>query len=579
MYLLILIVEGIKVQHNDADDDHAIYIIGHAATASPNSEKYEFFSSVNDNAIRPFSPGVSAFAMRINYSDIYLHDTIVPIGVWLSNDDLIRSDYSLHFSTALDLCPITGDIVVSSMVSKSAKRSIYDANKLKGLVLGPDDAFSVVIQRLSVKTLLMQWTSNYYAWDSRDVDVSDVKFSGDYVVFGGTTRGTGAAIGANVKGFGDLDGYVTKIRADTGELEVEWNGSVNVHTYTHSKRINSNPLMDDTVKGVCVVPPGLEQDHTLSKGAVIIVGTTSGILSQEYSNGSTSNPYKWSTGLQRAYVQKYDLDTLNLLWSRQIGDLQGVVGARVPTFGSGCAFVQSNHFGEAQPSSEVYLTGTTYPTAQLQFESDISILAPAVYGHGLFVAKFDEWNGDLKFVASVDTRFIAGSAEYEAVILPATGGGVATNVEGNAFVAGSILFEDSEHSDVFVLQFQREDGLIHEEVVHYVAGDDGAGDIGNQGGEDGAMQIIVVSVVIGVILLIVIMTLSQTLKRTKEIIIIDEEILSFSKSVTGNDELPIVKGEASLPSPDLARKDVTGEEQLGESSEIASAEQTKGQLV
>merc|ERR1712179_871410 len=111
------------------------------------------------------------------------------------------------------------------------------------------------------------------------------------------------------------------------------------------------------------------------------------------------------------------------------------------------------------------------------------------------------------------------------------------------------------------------------------------------------MQIIVASVVIGVVLLVLIMTLSRTLTRPKEIVIIDEEILTFqqesSSSLDAVDALPIAKGEASLPPPSLVlpKADVTaafcgvdGTAGLEEAivvnaeSSSSSAEQTSGQL-
>lgn len=129
----------------------------------------------------------------------------------------------------------------------------------------------------------------------------------NFIIMAGTTTGYGTAFGADAKGTGDLDGFVTKLDSDTGLILVSNDDeSHNQHYADHSKRIISQPGNNDAISNLCV---GIDNE------SIYVVGTTEGIMESGVKfDADQDNGEKITSG----YVMKLDVDSLKPLWVRQI---------------------------------------------------------------------------------------------------------------------------------------------------------------------------------------------------------------------------------------------------------------------
>lgn len=173
------------------------------------------------------------------------------------------------------------------------------------------------------------WSKEFVTDQFADVRVADVRLGKDVngkdiIILAGTTAGHGGAFGGINAGNSDVDGFVTKLDANNGDLIPEGNGQV------ASARIRSLAGYTDEIRGMCV-------DH--NKKALYVVGSTT-MFGTSRDDGML---------LYTAFIKKLDLATLVTLWSRQVDEID----QKRDIFGRGCSIQEheSNHWGS------VYLTG------------------------------------------------------------------------------------------------------------------------------------------------------------------------------------------------------------------------------
>mmetsp|Transcript_25722 Transcript_25722/g.55335 ORF Transcript_25722/g.55335 Transcript_25722/m.55335 type:complete len:1259 (+) Transcript_25722:193-3969(+) len=302
----------------------------------------------------------------------------------------------------------------------------------------------------------------------------------DVLIMVGTTGGRGSAFGtaseANPTSKGDapqredLDGFITKIRTDTGahagllDFDILTNSFMN----GFSKRIRSNPGQDDIVSGVCAKPLRAvgKQDEM---DYVYVVGSTSALL-PAIPSGVRSNEfvaqYPEKVGeddTMEAFLMKIDLGTMNTVWTVQVGAIVNN-GEKVKgnAFGYGCAVTRDGQ--------DVYLTGLVKEdgvvtdfseTDHQDYQGDHDNTAEG--GTDIFVASYKTSTGSRNFLKQV------GSTMDD---FPSRGnGGITTDRVGNAIVTGntrgSLMRKRDEGeyrygqsgkdaaSDIFVMSFDR----------------------------------------------------------------------------------------------------------------------------
>jgi len=335
------------------------------------------------------------------------------------------------------------------------------------------------------------WMQEFIPDSEEDVRPSGMLFApsgdahgkGDVLIMVGTTGGRGSAFGTatetttGTKQREDLDGFVTKIRTDTGAhagMET-FDIVTNMFGNDFTKRIKSNPGQDDIVSGLCAKPlrasgPQEEMDH------VYVVGSTSAILPAMPSSVRSRTfvrDYPEKEGVEddtmEAYLMKIDLSTMNTVWTVQVAAIVDNGEKRKGNaFGYGCAVTRDG--------KDVYLTGLVKENGVVTDFSDADYQKfqggdqdnAAKGGTDIFVSSYKTSNGSLNFIKQV------GSTKDD---FPSRGnGGITTDKLGNAIVTGntrgSLMRERSEGeyrygetgknaaSDVFIMSFDR-DSMDH----------------------------------------------------------------------------------------------------------------------
>lgn len=267
----------------------------------------------------------------------------------------------------------------------------------------------------------------------------------DVLVMVGTTSGRGSAFGTSdgtaaessdgTPPGSDLDGFVTKVRADTGafaggeKLDAVTGSFLN----THSERIASNPGQDEIVTGVCARPLRTVGDQDRTEHVYVVGGTSAklpaippGTRDGEFESsfGKTEDGRK----VFEAFLMKIDLDTMNVLWTVQVGAVPSPSlpkdSGRRTAFGYGCAVTSDGR--------DVYLTGIVRDGGvATDFSATDSSGLPyeASGGTDVFVSSYGTADGSRKFLRQFGS---------EADDAPSRGnGGLATDRHGNAVLSGS----------------------------------------------------------------------------------------------------------------------------------------------
>jgi hypothetical protein len=363
------------------------------------------------------------------------------------------------------------------------------------------------------------WMQEFTPSNEEDVRPSGLIFAsggdstgaGDILVMAGSTSGMGAAFGTNNENlFGtedapqrfDLDGFVMKIRTDTGAFsgKDKFDPTTNSFTNQHSARISSLPNMNDVVASVCIQPERTigTQDKVTH---VYAVGSTEGVL-PGIPNGVRNDdntllfPETDGHNSMEAFLMKIDLATMNTVWTVQVGATLPTTKKKGDAYGFGCAVTQD---GEG-----VYMTGMVKDGGVVtDFSDDQSANSKnqANGGSDVFVASYQTLDGILNFLKQI------GSTKDDT---PARGnGGITTDRVGNAILIGNTRgslmrnrdaaefaygqYGKEAASDVFVMslaQFTGEYAAIADDSAAPVIPIDNSGSLdGNNGVLDNSIPI------------------------------------------------------------------------------------------
>ena len=299
--------------------------------------------------------------------------------------------------------------------------------------------------------------------------------SHDLLVMGGSTSGNGVAFGTTEDTASeeekperfDLDGFVTKIRADNGSFAGKdaFDAATLSFTNTHSMRISSLPNKHDVVASLCSDP--LREWGTVEpQDHVYVVGSTEGLLPGLKSGLRDESfvmeyPEEPAVNTMEAFLMKVDLATMNTVWTTQISGINLVSKLKGNAYGFGCAVT---HDGE-----NVYLTGLVKDGAVVTDFSTDSLKRhdnAARGGTDVFVASYKANDGALNYLRQI------GSTRDDT---PSRGnGGITVDRLGNAIIVGNTrgslmrkrdvaeyMFGQNDAdaaSDVFIMSLERDTG-------------------------------------------------------------------------------------------------------------------------
>lgn len=300
----------------------------------------------------------------------------------------------------------------------------------------------------------------------------------DILVMVGTTAGRGSAFGTMSDSLvdsitakkEDLDGFVMKINAETGEFsgKEKFDLGDNEFKNTHSKRIKTIKGQGEVVAGVCAKPlkdiAGGEQDKTTH---IYVVGSTTAFLAGvNMADREMDFVHKYPINEElgaamEAFLMKINLITLATVWTRQIGAFNDEAIQKGNVFGYGCAVTGDG--------DDVYITGVVKEdgvATDFSKEDFGGVDYEAEGGTDVFISSYKTADGSRNFLKQV------GSPQDD---FPSRGnGGITTDRYGNAVLTGNTrgslmrgrdeaefkygeLGEDAA-SDVFIMSFERATG-------------------------------------------------------------------------------------------------------------------------
>ena len=312
-----------------------------------------------------------------------------------------------------------------SLIYSTIVKDFPQPNWLKYKAYG--ESYEMTIEGLQIENNQMQ--SMFNAYFPIDTNASgkknDVYLGGmilktlpvrQVLIVAGSTRGQGEGYG-NADG-DDEDGFITVLDPETGGLLST--------TGKNNERIGT--AEDDVIAGIC--------DDPNDPGSFYIVGATKGDMGTPVGG---SPP----TGSLQAYVQKIDLETLRMVWSKQWG-------AERPGGGKSIALLLDCMVTE---DDMVYVAGVVNDGASIDPNSPTGT---SKGGHDIFVAQLDGATGDVRWTQQV------GSAGDEEI---GRGGALALNDHQDLIVYGDTTGDlyrqrggDDTSSDVFLVTLNKSDG-------------------------------------------------------------------------------------------------------------------------
>mmetsp|Transcript_18500 Transcript_18500/g.26282 ORF Transcript_18500/g.26282 Transcript_18500/m.26282 type:complete len:1165 (-) Transcript_18500:84-3578(-) len=292
-----------------------------------------------------------------------------------------------------------------------------------------------------------EWFQEYEPEGGVDVRPSGLLFApsgdptgkGDTLIMVGTTSGFGNAFGmaeassdyqSQDSGGLDLDGFIMKIRTDTGVFagHSKFDPISSSFVNMHSHRIQSLPMKDDIVAGVCSKPLQLSGNQEKMRH-IYVVGSTESVLpgiATGLRGDKFLSDYPVPTGKKsmEAFLMKVDLDTLDTVWTVQLGAIYtDGVNIRGNAFGFGCAVTPDG--------DDIYLTGMVNQgglVTDFSTKDSAGIPSTAKGGTDVFIASYKTNDGSRNYVRQV------GSTRDD---FPSRGdGGITADRLGNAIFTG-----------------------------------------------------------------------------------------------------------------------------------------------
>ena len=275
------------------------------------------------------------------------------------------------------------------------------------------------------ETIEPTWTREFGTQNLDTVQVSGLLyFSSTTLVMAGYTRGSGPSFGyADNSDDSDLDGFITKINPESGNLMA-------------TKRIKTQS--DDRVIGIC------HQKGANDSTAVFVVGMTNGFFDKTY----LPHNYDYNEGTNFAFLIKLDLETMEILWSRQLGAVttdKSQIDHTPQVHGMSCTVTSDG--------DDVWMAGAVKNGDALSIYGEPSFVSGG--GDDIFVAQFRTADGFLNFARQI------GTSEDDYL---AQGNSLDTDGDGNLIVLGNTrgsLFREKANfgvSDVFALSVGRASG-------------------------------------------------------------------------------------------------------------------------
>ena len=248
--------------------------------------------------------------------------------------------------------------------------------------------------------------------------------SRDALVIVGSTPGTGPAFGEITSGLGDMDGFMVKLNANTGNFDA---------LGVPANRLESSNFKDDWITHICT--------GQVDDGMLFVVGVTAGQL-----DPSANVPPDNSVD---AFIAMIDFDTLEPVWTKQFP----VTGGSTETtdgrsngsaaYGIGCSVTSDDQF--------VYFAGVVDKGAALDGLTSKG-------GDDIFVAQLSTSDGTVQWMKQMGT---SGNERL------AHGGGVVCDKDDNAVVYGDTtgaMYRDGaggtseKNRDIFVVIFNKDNG-------------------------------------------------------------------------------------------------------------------------
>jgi len=381
-------------------------------------------------------------------------------------------------------------VVLKKVAIEGVNPACVDAS---GQVNNCAGSYSATEQILSSKgyneesiAMKQEWYQEYQPEGGVDVRPSGLLFApsgdptgkGDTLVMVGTTSGFGNAFGMAGANNGyqsqdstsglDLDGFIMKIRSDTGVFagHSKFDPVSSTFINMHSRRIQSLPMKDDIVAGLCSKPLQLSGNQEKMRHIYVVGSTESmlpGIANGLRDNNFLSNhPVPNGKKSMEAFLMKVDLDTLDPVWTVQLGAIYtGGVNMKGNAFGFGCAVTPDG--------DDIYLTGMVNQgglVTDFSTEDSRGIPSTAHGGTDVFIASYKTTEGSRNFVRQV------GSTRDD---FPSRGsGGITADRLGNAILTGHtrgslVRKRDAAEykygdngsyaaADIFVMSFDRATG-------------------------------------------------------------------------------------------------------------------------
>jgi hypothetical protein len=262
------------------------------------------------------------------------------------------------------------------------------------------------VQKVITMTGEVQWITPIATEDGYSVLTSVVYMPSREILWvAGYSNGQGSAVGAGYSSQ-DWDGFLTKVDPETGAIEEEEGVSAD-----HSIRIETQPHMNDYVHAICV-----------SGDKIYVVGTTEGTMQGDIAGG--------------AFMVKYDIDSRQPLWKRQIpGKVEGKL----------CGVFEDD---------VVYIGGNV--AAGLSIEEGVKSASL----QDVFVSQLSASDGTVSWTRQFGSH---RDDSLESMVVDKDGNAV---VGGNSLVHAyvpSSLF--SPVNDIFILSLDKLNG-DHQELVH-----------------------------------------------------------------------------------------------------------------
>ncbi len=244
---------------------------------------------------------------------------------------LVFDAFKVQYPVVVDTFK-NGDVLLACIVS--------DYDDITGSLNSPDAAitdvpfgkdFKIFLQRLSISyeenSFHKRWTRIISTSSTSSVFLSDVRVvvnrqQKEIIVIAGTTSGRGDGLASsnanetadsnwsNIEKNSDYDGFVSKLYGDTGKFVVRPKNVTGSNISTGSMRISSQAGYEDRVSGLCVDPPSSSHN-----GYIYIIGSTEGQLGDPTFSVSSDDTDR----RHNAFVTQLDLETMETLWTRQLG--------------------------------------------------------------------------------------------------------------------------------------------------------------------------------------------------------------------------------------------------------------------